>query len=272
MNSPFVLRWLAIGMSLSCLFFVMTGCTTPVKPVLINKEEVLKKDQSLWEAVSRNFEPQLKVKKDTEISVYLRKVAQNLVDSSQDLKGSPVGIWLIHSKNGKWMSYNLPKSRVYLPIEILRELQYENEVASLIAIQLGHLVKGQTQNHIKQSSQYREWEQAELEKLTEKEGHPAHPKLDYFGPSGVFVYSEAELGNALQAAVEILYQAGYDPRGVISVYEKLKKYSNHSPYEVSTIEKLLEQARGEIAAYAPLRNPIVRSQSFLNVQKRLEKL
>jgi predicted Zn-dependent protease len=250
----------------------MVGCATEPKPILVNKDEVLRKDRNLWEEVSRNFEPHLKLKKDTEVSVYLRKVAQILVDANAEMKGSPVGVWLIQSKDEKWLSFNLPKNRIYLPVEFLKELRFENEIAGLIAIQLGHLLKGQTQLHIKSSPEFRRWEDAELEKLTGNGMPSKNPQLDYFGPSGVFAYSETELAIALQTAVGILYKAGYDPRGLISLCEKLINNSAHSPYEVSTIEKLMEQTRSEISAYAPLRNPIVRSQSFLNVQKRLERL
>ena len=96
--------------------------------------------------------------------------------------------------------------------------------------------------------------------------------IDLFGLNGVFAFSEDAEIAASKKAVGILYRAGFDARGLICLFEKFKNNSEHSPYELSTINKIIEQARREIASQAPLRNPIIRSQAFIKIQKRIQHL
>ena len=92
------------------------------------------------------------------------------------------------------------------------------------------------------------------------------------GVSGLFSFSDDAQAEAAEAAVDILYKAGYDPRGLVSLWEKFEKNPKQSPFERGLIPKLLEATRRAIAGYPPLRNPVIRSKAFLAVHKRIQKL
>ena len=71
---------------------------------------------------------------------------------------------------------------------------------------------------------------------------------------------------------EILYQAGFDPRGMISLYELYSLSPDHSPYSPKTRELYIEIMKQEISKLPPLRNPVVRSEEFIFMKQRINKL
>lgn len=63
-----------------------------------------------------------------------------------------------------------------------------------------------------------------------------------------------------EAAVELLYRAGFDPRGVVAVAERQ-----------NTDEQKIADARARIALYPPLRNPVVSTDVFASTMRRLSR-
>ena len=62
------------------------------------------------------------------------------------------------------------------------------------------------------------------------------------------------------------------PWGLVSLWDLYRAQSPHSPYEDDLLKKLTDKTRTIIAQHSPLRNPIVRSQAFLAILKRIQKL
>jgi hypothetical protein len=69
-----------------------------------------------------------------------------------------------------------------------------------------------------------------------------------------------------------MYRAGFDPRGLISFWNRYAENPAHSPLDPGLLQQLIERSRTAIAQRAPLRNPIVRSKEFLALKKRIERL
>ena len=261
------LQWV---ISIMEVLFLASGCATQPHLKLASPEEIRLRDQAVGSEIAQQFESRLSFKHSPAVSIYLRKLAATLLESIPELSGSPAGIWMIHSKRGKWNSYALPGNRIYLPVELLHGLEFENEIAAEIAIQFSHLIE----------------KHALVRFLKLQDGNPdgllessfsespwkSSTAVDYFGLNGVFAFSEEAEISAAKMAIGILYRAGFDPRGLISLFHRFKNNSEHSPYEMSTISKIIEQARCEIALEAPLRNPIVRSQDFIKIQRRIQQL
>jgi predicted Zn-dependent protease len=240
---------------------------------LATPEEILLRDQAVGSEIAQKFESRLKFKQSPAVSIYLRKLATTLMEATPELRGSSVGIWIIHSKNGKWNNYALPGNRIYLSSDLLRGLDFENEIAAEIAVQLSHLVEKHALERFLNLALIDE-KSASFNESTLGSGSPWRfsSAVDYFGINGVFAFSQEALISTAKKAVRILYGAGFDPRGLISLFERFKNNSKHSPYEMSTINKIIEQARYEIALQAPLRNPIVRSLDFMKIQERIQHL
>jgi predicted Zn-dependent protease len=165
------------------------------------------------------------------------------------------------------MGYALPEGRVYLPLGLLKEFDFENEVAAAIAFQLAHLRKKNLHTRV--------WDL-----YSGENGKPifsdlmmqAPQSVDFFDANGLFAFTDEMEVATLQEAVRILYQAGYDARGLTALLERFKKNPDQSPYGPGTLEKLVEQSFRAIALLSPLRNPIVQSHDFLSIRKRIRRL
>ena len=134
-----------LAMSLSGLIFLVVGCASPSPIQVVSPEEIQRRDQAVGLEIAQQFESGLSFVRNQAVSIYLRTLATNLLESTPELRGSPVGIWLLQGRQGrrreKWRSYALPGNRIYLSVELLREIEFENEIAAEIAIQFSHLVE-----------------------------------------------------------------------------------------------------------------------------------
>ncbi len=265
---------------------IFSGCASVAPPHnQVTHAEMVKRDHVMELQLIQKMESKLKFKRDLKVLGYLRKIAQTLVDGTPGLQGSRAIVSLIQDKKTKWKSYSLPGNRIYLSVSLLRTLQFENEIAAEMAIQFGHLLNQPLIARLSQSSQNSKAAQNSKNSKNIKTAqddshrdqvHEDHSEVfknvDYFGPKGLFSFSEEAEISTMQTAVGLLYRAGYDARGLISLYNRFQENPSYSPYELGTINRLIDHTRQEIAIYAPLRNPIVRSEEFLLIRKRIKNL
>jgi predicted Zn-dependent protease len=238
----------------------LAGCATTPAPVVLTPEEQVRQDVNTGLSLAQEFESRIPLKQDIEVSVYLRKLAQALADASPELSHAPLGVLLIDRGVGaRWQSYALPGNRVYLPVSLLRQLQFENEIAAAIALELGHLLGRDALRRL-----------AQLREAPETTSTVSLNQT--FGENGIFAFSEEERSRAAERAVDILYRAGFDPRGLVGLLARYQERPELSPVDEGTLERLQEKTRQAIATRAPLRNPVVRSPAFIRIQKRIEKL
>ena len=249
---------LAIAFTLT---FAFVHCATEVPIKKISTEEQTKIDDSMGQGLAQNFEPKLTIKNDIEVSVYLRKVAGKLSESAAALQKSPVGVITIKDRDHHWHSYALPGNRIYLSIGELKELQFDNEVAAAIALQLGHIL---SRHAIKRVEVH--------PNVTATVADPETTQVDYFGPAGIFAFSKKDYIEATEWAVKILYGAGYDPRGLVALWTKFQDNPKKSPYENDAIPEILERTREAITELSPLRNPVIMTKEFTQIKKRIARL
>jgi hypothetical protein len=243
---------LLLCMSMACL---AASCTSvPVAPPPSHAEQV-EQDRATGEKLSARLEKELRFRGDRELQAYLRNLAVQLAQQHPELGAAPIGVFVIEDQAEVWRSFGLPGNRIYLSAGLLREMEFENELVSVIAIQLAHLHRRDL-----------------AKRLNEKENSPDLPPSAFFGVLGLFAFPPDAEEIAVQDAVDILYGAGFDVRGVVSLYQRYERNPKHSPYDSGLLPRLIEAARLRGSYHAPLRNPVVRSQAFLAVQQRIRKL
>ncbi|MCM2277606.1 MAG: M48 family metalloprotease [Oligoflexia bacterium] len=233
--------------------FLIFGCATPPTPE-ISPVERRQRDNAVGLDLARAFEAQQQFKTEPVLTHYLEQLSASLGRSVPELGQTPAKVALLAAKGpaARWTHYALPGNRIYLSTSILRDVRFENELAAILALELGHILK-----------------RSAVSRLPEGEGATAP---DFLGPSGIFAYSEEQLIAALSPALDMLYAAGFDPRGMATLMIRYRDVPTRSPYPPGIAAKLLENTRRIIALQAPLRNPIVRSEKFLALQKRMRKL
>ncbi len=261
------------------LALALAACATPPPAKKISTAEIVQHDNAVGNELAQRFESQVKLKNDREVTVYLRALARKLSDASPDLKPTGVGVLLLRDKLPVWRNFGVPGNRVYLSVGLLRQFEFENEVAAVIAFELAHIQKRHLISRLEQAQRGDAPQASPSPGTTDL---PVMPNLvldderlrsiDFFSPNGVFVFKLDDELEAVDGAVDLLYKSGYDPRGLIGVWKAYESNPRQSPYDLSTLNKLLERTRNAISGYAPLLNPIVRSAGFIAIQKRIKKL
>ncbi len=256
MNRLRILAFLALG-------GIVTACASSGEHSYVTVEEQVRRDQSTGLHLAEGLEAKLRLKNDIEVSVYLREIAQSLSSATPELRDSPVGVLTFHQTDKRWRNFGIPGNRIYLCIELMQRIRYENVLASMIAFELAHLMH----RHVLKRLDAVIGAPAEIPSQT-RLAFPAQ----YIGPKGIFAFSSDDHLNSVETAVGVLYRAGYDPRGLVRLWTEYQGNPEHSPYDPDLLWKMIERTRQAIAQFAPLRNPVVRSASFLKIQKRIRSL
>lgn len=246
---PSSVRYRNAGLIVLFLLFSLFASSCAVAPIPeISKEERAQRDQKIGTSLVPKFEENRIFRKDVVSLNYLREIAVNLSASFEQLQEPPIRLQILSEKG--WFNYSLPGNRLYLSSELLAHLRFENELAAMIALELGHLVH---RNFIERFDEL---------------GSPKAPVLNQV----FFQYSEQADIKALESAMQMLYRAGYDPRGMVTFLGQFEGNHGQSPYPKEILPKMIEKARRVIALQAPLRNPIVRSERFISIMERMRKL
>jgi hypothetical protein len=252
--------------------------TVPPPPPPMSGAERIQRDLAVGAGLARQFEARLTFKQDKDVLIYLRELAEKLSQTDSELRSGAVGVMVIQDRGSRWRDYALPGNRIYLSAGLIKRITYENELAALIALELGHIVRRHIPLRLQSSAQgdarltgVKAEDYPSLHGLLADSPEGSAP-VDFFSPTGIYAFPDEYFLEATDNAVEMLYQAGFDPRAVVSMWEMYEKSPEHSPFERPLLVKLQERARRLIADHSPLRNPIVRSQAFLAIQKRMKKL
>lgn len=253
----------------------LISCATPPPPRQETIKEKVRREKVLGVELASQFENGIRIRKDSELEVYLRKLTLSLSAEMPELADAGAGVILVDDIQGKWRSFALPGNRIYLSVSLLKKFSYENEVAALIALQLGHLQGAHLLDRIYQKNS----ETGAKEVSATKEVSTLAPqpgtlpnKIDFFGPGGAFDFTEEQVFQAITTAVPLLYDHGYDPRGVLSIWKAHAANLKRSPYDEIMVSKAGTRTRNVLAERPPLRNPVVNRESFKRILKRIEKL
>lgn len=233
------------------LVATLLACSTPeVRPP--SPLEIARKDNALGQKLLERWEFPLRLHRDIDMEVFLRTLAAKLQQASPMIREFPLAVSVIHEEASLDRNYAFPGVHLFLSQAQLKMIEFENELAALIALELSRV------------------EQRQLLLRLERDS-PEDPSLirraDW---RDLFDFEESEDLQATAGAVQILYRAGYDVRGVASYWEKVLPLAEAAGYSKSRIDLLREYAYQQIALLPPLRNPIVRTEAFDRFRKRVQ--
>jgi predicted Zn-dependent protease len=255
--------------SLLTLLGSLAGCISapPKKPNIV---EQVKQENAVGSVLARRFEAKLHFFSDPVVDAYLQKLGSRLEKISHDPRLAGTEVVIIQDRGDEWRSFSIPGRRVYLSLGWAKETKTDSELAALIALELGHIQDKHVLNHLSPSAGTSPTPDKTLNKPVEKIDEKKMP--DFFGAKGLFTYNREEMEAAVRSAVGILYKSGFDSRGLISMIEVEKKNVEHSSFTEDLLNHLIQVSREAVDSYPPLINPIVRTQEFLQIRKRIEKL
>ena len=201
--------------------------------------------KELLSQIELSFRKRVAFVEDGEIEAYLTRLATRfLPPGKSEIQVAVVSTATAGYDPSVWV---VPGGKIFFDVRVLRSLHFENEIASAMALA---------------------WERSEGVEFRERLiAEAAHTDPD---PMKIWVFSLLENERAIESAVDRIYKAGYDPRGLVSYFDRVPtRTKNHLESEN---ESLKDKTRRTIAFYAPLLNPIVRTEDFYKMRKRLERL
>jgi predicted Zn-dependent protease len=152
-------------------------------------------------------------------------------------------------------------------------LEFENEAAAVISIEFAHLLNEHVQNYLRRNPAGLQIRDATaLPDMLPLRTLEAPEDIDFFGKDGMFAFSAKDNDEAITSAVSLMYDAGYDPRGLVTYLQRLMNNFAHSPWDETELSRLLDQARKSVALLTPLRNPTVQTDDFELIRGKLQKL
>lgn len=220
-------------------------------------------DQSWGAELRARLEPALSFsdrRKFEEPIRFLNEMASRLVSTHPVLQYASIDVQLV--EQATWQTFSVP-GRIYVPRHLLQTLEFENEWAAVLSFELGVLARRFVAERLR-AEDYVSAPEDWRKRLNEIS--------IWFGPGGVYRFSSRELKSALEPAVDFLYRANYDVRGLASLWQAYRRSSSFSPYTAADLEGLIETTRDTTALYTPTINPIVRSARFVQLQKRIRNL
>jgi predicted Zn-dependent protease len=222
----------------------------PTEPEQTSKEKTPPIDASVGQKISRKFEERLRIRKNLERRHYLESMVEEYVKLSAELKESGVLAQTIEDSGQAWRSFAFPGVRLYLSVGGLKALQYESEVAALIAIEMAHLVKGHLVRNLNVPQLSSKTQSIEVSE-------------------DAFRYSTEQVEEAIAEAAHLISGTAYDSRGLVSLLRIYEANPAHSPYSAKELPRLIELAHQSLVQYPPMRNPVVKSEEFVRIKKLL---
>jgi predicted Zn-dependent protease len=236
---------------LVCLLpLLIQSCSEVPLPAKVSVREQLVVDTMKAKGLVAEFDKQARFDRQPAIEKYLQSVAQQIVLADEDLREETVMIRVHQDLKREWTrTFAFPGVMISLPKSFLSQVNFENELAALIALQLALV------------------ENRELAKSLEKQGQ--RPIL---GQGSIFNFSKTAMATSIETGTRMMYAAGYDPRGMVTLIQKHPGIfvEPDSASSKKDIDELIKQAQKTKNEFMPSLQPIVRSNEFLKMKKDLK--
>ena len=239
-----------ILLALCC--FHLVACTA-VRQQLGHSLVSLETEVALGEKIAAQTEEQEKVLQNPRIQAYIRQLAQPLI--SQGLLDRPEITYRITVlDNAKQINaFAIPGGHIYVYTGLLLAAENEAEVAGVLAHEIGHVVARHSANQLAS--------QVGLQLLTEvalgQESEELAAEIAAWANTGAMArFSRDDERQADSYAVKYLTASGYEPRGLITFFAKMRQLeagkrselenllASHPPTDerMQRLEKLIAKA------------------------------
>jgi len=232
---------------------------------------------ALGKQLSEEVEKTSKLIHDPVIVNYVNKVGQNLVRNS-DAK-VPFTIKVIDDDHIN--AFALPGGFFYVNSGVLLHADNEAELAGVMAHEIAHVcARHQTRNATKANIMQIASIPLIMTLPGTLAGYAAYEGMNFAIPLTYLKFSRDAEREADYLGIQYMYKAGYDPNGMIDIFEKFESIEKKEP---GTIPKIFDThpatpdriaaAQNEIATILPPRPEyIVDTSEFDSVKKRITEL
>lgn len=259
-------------LTLSVTLIVMTssgffGCAGRISDINIftDAEEV-----QLGKQFSREIEKELKIYSDPVVAAYIDQLGQHLANHSQR-RNITYHFKVVNTEVVN--AFAVPGGYLYVNIGLIRAAENESELAGVIGHEIGHVVG---KHGVKQMT--RQLGLAAVAQLALGEEQSKLKKMvANLATNGVLMkYSRDAEREADIYAVQEMYDAGIDPEGMATFFEKLLKLQKSKPSKLQQLfsthpltTERITAVRSQIARLPRKSNLKKDSRRFHQIKKRL---
>jgi beta-barrel assembly-enhancing protease len=215
--------FLPVLMSLSLL----SGCATS-NPSKIGGFDLVSIDEEkqLGDKLAVEVEKQYKVVKDPEVQAYIDQVGKRLLTGVQKVQ-FPFTFQVVEDPSIN--AFAIPGGHTYVNTGLIKAAASETELAAVMAHEINHVVARHSTKQMTKQYGYQFvaglllGNQAGLSKIA----------ADMFGKAGLLYYSREMEAQADYLGVQTMYNAGYNPEGMVSFFRKLEAEGKENPSKLA---------------------------------------
>ena len=242
---------------LVALILFAVSCATP-PPRELSPVEQIAVDTARAQGLASQFKEKSDFLKAPRLERFLSRTANSVASASKDFPLGKVEVRIHHDQTPDQAHfYSFPGSFVSVPLSFLRQVEFENELAAAISFELAQVIDRHLANHV--------------EAMTQK---GQESRIEIFGPNSIFALNPEERARSIKRGSELLYWAGYDVRGMASIFQRHSAFFGNLGSETpkKEVEFNLREAQRARSELLPSLKPIVRSAEFIEFKKELERI
>lgn len=215
-----------------------------------------RRSSRIGKIILRKLKSQITLQSDVALGRFLKNMVKRL-------SGRDVEILLYDNKRdspfSNWRSFSFEDGIIILPRRAFVTLSTESEWAAIVALEVARL-----------KLSFQEERFRAVESTLGSIGLESLDLSDLFSATGWLTSAGPEDFESLNEAVGLLYQGGFDPRGMVALFTQYQaQLKSRSPWGEAELLELEQRARKAVVNYPPLLNPVVRSVEFLRLKEKM---
>lgn len=254
------------------VLFVLTGCGATVPTAAARMLIPAEQEQQLGLQVDEQIRAELPFVEDRAIVEYVQRVGERVAAPSRDERELDVTFEVIDDPD-TINAFATVGGRIYVYSGLVRAVDNEAELASVLAHEVAHVTHRDVARILVGQVGLSALAQAAL---GDNPGMIQQLAAQIAGAGVLAAHTREQERDADHVAVRYMVEAGYDPRAMITMYEKLQALRATQPNVVERFFATHPQTEDRIEAIAAeiQRLPRVRGtlgrQEYAQVERRLE--
>ncbi len=227
------------------LFLVSCATPPPEKPLTISEQ--IHVDTAKLQSFRDDFEMKNSFIELPKTEKYLTSIAIKLAKQESGFASDEIRVEVHNDQEPKLRRFfSFPGTLISVPVSFLRKVEFENELAAALSLEIAHVVNRHLANDLEKSLDFKE----------------------------LFHFTDEQREQSIKLGSKFLYYAGFDLRGMASIFDRYAEYyvnqgtSELNKKEVAFNIRTAQRARSE---YLPSLKPIVRSAEFIQFKKELQR-
>ena len=232
---------------LIAFLLILGSCASPPPEKPLTISEQIHIDTAKVQTFRDDFEMKTTFIDLPKTEKYLTSIAVKLALQESGFASNEIRVEVHDDRKSELKRFfSFPGTLILVPYSFLKKVEFENELAAALALEVAHVVNRHLAIEMEKSLDFKE----------------------------LFHFSDEQRAESIKLGSRFLYYAGYDLRGMASIFNRYSEYYvNQGTFELNKkeVEFDIRTAQRAKSEYLPSLQPIVRSGEFIQFKKELQK-